>query len=193
MSSTAPTRFDRAASKRAMLLDGLTFLYYQRQRPISCFELETETGFTREQVSEMLKGFRERGEVFIVGRGLYAPTVRHAAPRAISLTMLHDGSAKLEVGDDVLSLGPLEYRTLTRLVGGIASETAMLAAEGNTATKVSAMAASAHRNDELLRRMTELLAAVAPKGKSGRKPKSANQSGLHVHHGHADAPRQAYS
>lgn len=176
MTATTPsTRFDRAASKRAQLLETLTFLYHQRQRPISPIELEAETGFTKEQTVEILRVCRERGQVFIVGRGLYAPVVQHAPPRAISLTMLHDGSAKIEIGDELLSLGPLEYRTLTRLVGGIASETAMLAAEGNTATKLSAMAASAHRNDDLLKRMAELLATVAPKGKRGRLPKSASQ------------------
>ncbi|GAB3362675.1 MULTISPECIES: hypothetical protein [Giesbergeria] len=166
MTSTAtPIRFDRAASKRAQLLDALAFLYHQRQRPISPLELQAETGFTAETTNEILKAFRERGEVFTVGRGMYAPVVQHAPPRAVSLTMLHDGSAKLEVGDELLSLGPLEYRTLVRVVGGIASETAMLAAESNNSAKVSALAASVHRNDELIKRMADLLASVAPKGR----------------------------
>lgn len=173
--TTPPTKFSRSASKRAQLLEALAFLYNQRQRPISFFEIEVETGFNRAQVNDTLKNLRDSGQVSIVGRGLYTPVVQHAPPRAISLTMLHDGSAKLEVGDVLMELGPLEYRTLTRLVGGIASESAQLAAEGNTAGKLSALEAHVHRNEELLKRITELLAAVAPKGKSGRLPKSGSQ------------------
>lgn len=163
MTSTSPTRSSHAASKRAQLLDTLAYLYNKRQRPITPLELKLETGFTHDQTTETLKTCRERGEVFVVGRGLYAPVVQHAAPRAISLTMLHDGSAKLEVGDELLSLGPLEYRTLVRVVGGIASETAMLAAQSNTAAKVAVLQAGVQRNDELLRRMADLLASVATK------------------------------
>lgn len=179
-STTAAIRFDRAASKRAQLLDTLAFLYHSRQRPIAALELEAETGLTRGQISEALKVCREHGEVFIVGRGLYAPVVQHAAPRAISLTMLADGSAKLEVGDCLMELGPLEYRTLTRLVGGIASEAAQLAAESNAAGKLSMLSAKAAQTEDLLKRMAELLAAVAPVPRVVRPPKDGYQQKAHL-------------
>lgn len=56
-----PTRFSRSASKRAQLLEALAFLYNQRQRPISFFEIEVETGFSRAQVNDVLKGLRDSG------------------------------------------------------------------------------------------------------------------------------------
>ena len=45
------------------------------------------------------------------------PAVKHTPARPMSKTVIPDGSVKLEIGDDILTLTPREDRMLANLMG----------------------------------------------------------------------------
>lgn len=51
-----------------------------------------------------------------VERGVYVPVIQHPVSRIMSKMVLPDGTIKIEIGDDVLTLTPKEARTLGNLV-----------------------------------------------------------------------------
>lgn len=58
------------------------------------------------------------GQVRRVQRGVYVPMEQHKPSRAITRTLLPDGSTVLEVGDEVLQLTPRESRVIGELMAG---------------------------------------------------------------------------
>ena len=71
-------------------------------------------------VDEQLRALHKAGQVTRVLRGHYEPALVFDPPRPISKTVLSDGSAKIEVGDEVLLLTPAEDRALGQLMTGAA-------------------------------------------------------------------------
>ena len=71
-------------------------------------------------VDEQLRALHKAGQVVRVLRGHYEPALVFDPPRPISKTVLSDGSAKIEVGDEVLLLTPAEDRALGQLMTGAA-------------------------------------------------------------------------
>lgn len=71
-------------------------------------------------VDEQLRALHKAGQVTRVLRGHYEPALVFDPPRPISKTVLSDGSAKIEVGDEVLLLTPAEDRALGQVMVGSA-------------------------------------------------------------------------
>lgn len=55
-------------------------------------------------------------KIMRVERGVYVPVIQHPVSRIMSKMVLPDGTVKIEIGDDVLTLTPKEARTLGNLV-----------------------------------------------------------------------------
>ena len=62
------------------------------------------TGLPLTTVDDRLATLVDRGDITRIGRGVFVPAVRHPPARPISKTVLPDGSVKLEIGDEVLTL-----------------------------------------------------------------------------------------
>lgn len=55
-------------------------------------------------------------KIMRVERGVYIPVIQHPVSRIMSKMVLPDGTVKIEIGDEVLTLTPKEARTLGNLV-----------------------------------------------------------------------------
>ena len=71
-------------------------------------------------VDEQLRALHKAGQVVRVLRGHYEPALAFDPPRPVSKTILADGSVKIEIGDEVLTLSPAEDRALGSVMVGSA-------------------------------------------------------------------------
>lgn len=103
---------------------------------------ETLADFTGRKlaiIDEALRTLVNEEKVARVQRGVYVPVVQHPVARVVSMTMLPDGTVKLEIGDDhVLTLTPKEARTVGVALGGIAAQAASIEAGHQAALMASA-------------------------------------------------------
>lgn len=97
------------------------------------------TGLALTTVDDRLATLVDRGDITRIGRGVFVPAVRHPPARPISKTVLPDGSVKLEIGDDVLTLTPREDRILAKLQAGVAVELAAIDSGKEIAVLVASM------------------------------------------------------
>lgn len=77
------------------------------------------TGLKLTIVDDTLKRMTSDGRLKRVERGVYVPVPPPKEDRSITNTMLPDGTCKIEIGEDVLSLSLREARHLAMLIGGI--------------------------------------------------------------------------
>lgn len=104
------------------------------------------------------------GLVLRVRRGIYAPAEVHAAARVISKTILPDGTVKIDIGDDVITLTPKEDRMLAAMLAGVVMQAVGIEQGRNSAM----IAADLSLQVKTLRR--ELCAMrSALRGKSGEQ------------------------
>ena len=78
------------------------------------------TGLKLTIVDDRLRALADEGRVKRVLRGVYVPVEVHPPARSISKTVLDDGTVKIEIGNDVLTLTPREDRALAMLQAGAA-------------------------------------------------------------------------
>lgn len=104
-------------SSRVRVLEAIQEMHSQ-DLPITTPSLMRVTGLRHVTVSDCLKALRERGKIWSPERGIYRPVLKHPPARAVSRTSLPDGTVKLEVGDDVLTLTPRESRMVAEVMGG---------------------------------------------------------------------------
>lgn len=64
------------------------------------------------KIDDRISTLIDNDMVIRVQRGVYVPTIRHPPARLMSKTVLPDGTVKIDIGDDVLTLTPKEARTL---------------------------------------------------------------------------------
>lgn len=76
------------------------------------------TGLKLSIVDDRVKVLIDDGLLVRIERGVYLPVCQHAPARVISKTVLTDGSVKIDIGDDVLSLTPREAMILGKLLLG---------------------------------------------------------------------------
>ena len=69
-------------------------------------------------ISDRLSYLVDSGLVYRVQRGVYMPAHHHRPARIISKSVLPDGTVKIEIGDEVLTLTPREDRALAMLQVG---------------------------------------------------------------------------
>lgn len=104
-------------SSRVLVLEAVQELYCQ-EISITTSMLMRVTGLRHVTVADCIKALKERGEIWSPARGVYLPVMKHPPARAVSRTALPDGTVKLEVGDDVLTLTPRESRMVAEAMGG---------------------------------------------------------------------------
>jgi hypothetical protein len=80
------------------------------------------TGLKLSVIDDRLAYLVDNGKILRVQRGVFVPAPVHHPARYISKTLLPDGTVKIEIGDDVLTLTPREDRALARLMVGAAQE-----------------------------------------------------------------------
>lgn len=107
-------------SSRVRVLEAVVELYDQEQ-PVTPSALVRATGLKMVTIVDCIKDLRDRGEIWAPERGVYRPVIKHPPTRAVSRTTLPDGTVKLEVGDEVLTLTPRESRAVAEAMGGSAA------------------------------------------------------------------------
>lgn len=76
------------------------------------------TGLKLSIVDDRLRALMDDEKIRRVLRGVYVPVEVHPPARSISKTVLTDGTVKIEIGDEVLTLTPREDRALAMLQAG---------------------------------------------------------------------------
>lgn len=103
------------ATRKEIILDTIIDLHNQEQI-VTRQLLAQVLGFKSNTITNNLLTLMEQGYIYRVERGIYAPTDQHAPARVISKIVLSDGTVKLDIGDDVLTLTPKEARILGSLM-----------------------------------------------------------------------------
>ena len=112
------------------------------------------TGLKLSVVDDRLRALVDDGKLKRVLRGIYEVVEQYPPARAISKTILSDGSVKLEIGDELLTLTPSEDRALALLQAGAAAQVAAIEtgrAHLFLATELTAKVEAARRDIEELR------------------------------------------
>lgn len=78
-------------------------------------------------------------------RGVYVPVEQHPPARPMGKTVLPDGTVKIEIGDEVLTLTPKEDRALALLQAGAATHAAAIETGRQTSMLVTEFAARIQR------------------------------------------------
>lgn len=82
---------------------------------------------TLSTIDDRLQHLTDTGELVRMIKGVYRVAVKHPPARLISLMHLPDGTAKLEIGDDmVVTLTPAEERRIGMLTMGAAMQLASI-------------------------------------------------------------------
>lgn len=112
------------------------------------------TGLKLSVVDDRLRALVDDGKLKRLLRGIYEVVEQYPPARAISKTILSDGSVKLEIGDELLTLTPSEDRALALLQAGAAAQVAAIEtgrAHLFLATELTAKVEAARRDIEELR------------------------------------------
>lgn len=99
---------------------------YDLGAPITRDALVRQTGLKTVTVDEALKSLKREDKIISIERGLYEPAEVPEQSEAVSVTILPRGYAKIEKGDQVMSLTPGEWRMLAPLAAGSAAQAAVV-------------------------------------------------------------------
>lgn len=91
---------------------------HNKETPASRTTIAKLTGIKQTAVDECLKRLADDELIYRLCSGVYAPVVQHPPQRTIYKTMLPDGTVKLDIGDDVITLTPAEARKVGSLMIG---------------------------------------------------------------------------
>ena len=104
------------------------------------------TGLKLTVVDDRLGALVDDEKIKRVLRGVYVPVEQHPPARRISRTVLPDGTAMIEIGDDVVvHLTPKEDRALAQLQSGAATQAIAIESARQTSILVAEMAAKLQR------------------------------------------------
>lgn len=91
---------------------------YAQHQVVTRETLATATGYKLHIIDDHLGRLVEQGRASRVRAGVYVPVVEWGEPRAVTVTHLHGGLSKIEIGDEILQLHPAERRMLASLLVG---------------------------------------------------------------------------
>lgn len=114
-------------SSTQIILEAVQDLHNQEQI-VTRETLHGLTGLKLSVIDDRVGALIDDGLVIRVQRGVFMPAETHPPARAISKTLLPDGTVKIDIGDDVLTLTPREDRMMARLFAGVVMETAAIEA-----------------------------------------------------------------
>lgn len=110
-------------SHRQRVLEAVHGLHNLGVRGITTAHITSQTGLTRQQVSDAVKDLRGCNDIVSPRKGEYEPVFQHAPSEAVSVTVLPDGARKIEKGDQVMTLTPYEWTyLLAPLAAGSAAQ-----------------------------------------------------------------------
>ena len=119
-------------------------------------------------IDEALRTLVNEERVARVQRGVYVPVVQHPEARLVSLTVLPDGTVKLEIGDDhVLTLTPREARSVGVTLGGYAAQAAFIEAGHQAALMASAFNNRLNKLERLIQDAMSASEGVVSEGPTG--------------------------
>lgn len=104
---------------KQQILDAIHDLHNAEQM-VTREALQEVTGLKLTIVDDRTRVLVDEGMVIRKGRGVFVPAVQHPPARPISKTLMPDGTVKIEIGDDVLTLTPREDRLLASVQAGAA-------------------------------------------------------------------------
>lgn len=153
-------------SKRSnadIILEAIQDLHAQDQ-VVTRSALEEATGLTRQIIDDRVGHLIDVGLVIRVERGVYVPAAQHPPARIISKMVLPDGTAKIEIGDIVLTLTPREDRALGALMAGAGHQFAAIGLGRLLEGEVAALSAEVRRLSRELAKVIDERATVARRG-----------------------------
>ncbi|QRY31188.1 hypothetical protein JVX96_24410 [Variovorax sp. PDNC026] len=115
-----------------VILEAVQDLHAQEQ-VVTRETLAELTGLKLTTIDDRLGVLVDEGDIARVQRGVFVPVVRHAPARPMSKTVMPDGTVKIEIGDEVLTLTPREDRALANLMAGAAAQAVAIETGRNTA------------------------------------------------------------
>lgn len=124
---------------------------HNKETPASRTTIAQLTGIKQTAVDECLKRLADDELIYRLCSGVYAPVVQHPPQRTIYKTMLPDGTVKLDIGDDVITLTPAEARKVGSLMIGEGMEYGNIALSARFAEQNHAM----HNRIKALENMIE--------------------------------------
>lgn len=113
-------------SKKQQVLEAVNDLH-NKELPASRTTISELLGIKQTVVDDCLKTLADDELIYRVCSGVYAPVIQHPPARQIWKAVLPDGTVKLDIGDDVLTLTPKEARILGGLFLAEATEYGSLA------------------------------------------------------------------
>lgn len=116
-----------AATSTERVYEAIVELHNQQQ-DATRYSVQTLTGMPLGRVDDRIKALVTQERIKRGLKGRYMPVEIHPPPRAISKTLMPDGTVKIEIGDDVLTLTPSEDRALSMLMAGAATQVAQIQA-----------------------------------------------------------------
>ncbi|WP_313080481.1 hypothetical protein [Pulveribacter sp.] len=99
------------------------------------------TGLKLTVVDDRLGALVDDDKIKRVLRGVYVPVERHPPARPIAKMVLPDGTVKIEIGDEVLTLTPREDRALALVQSGAATQAIAIESGRQQALVMAEMAA----------------------------------------------------
>lgn len=103
------------------ILEAIEDLHNQEQI-VTRETLASSTGLKLSIIDDRLSYLVDNGQIIRVQRGVFIPAARHRPSRIMSKTVLPDGTVKIDIGDDVLTLTPREARNLGNMMVGEAMQ-----------------------------------------------------------------------
>lgn len=135
---------------KQQILDAIVDLHNAEQM-VTREALQEVTGLKLTIIDDRVAVLVDEGSVLRKGRGVFEPAAKHPPARPISKTQMPDGTVKIEIGDDVLTLTPREDRILAKLQAGVAVELAAIDSGKEVAVLVASMRTRIGRLEAQLR------------------------------------------
>ena len=131
-------------SSSALVLEAIQDLHSQEQI-VTRETLSELTGLKLTVIDDRLGVLADDGAILRVQRGVYVPAPHHPPARPMSKTVIPDGTVKIEIGDEVLTLTPREDRMLANLQAGAAAQAAAIETGRNAALMAAELGAEIKR------------------------------------------------
>lgn len=147
-------------SSTQIILEAVQDLHAQEQI-VTRETLNALTGLKLSVIDDRVGALIDDGLVVRVQRGVYVPAETHPPARVISKMLLPDGTVKIDIGDQVLTLTPKEDRMLAALQAGVVMQTAAIEVGHQSALVAGDMGLRLNRLERLLVRMADLQDADA--------------------------------
>lgn len=141
-------------SSTQIVLEALHDLHAQEQI-VTRETLANVTGLKLSVIDDRIGALIDDELAVRVQRGVYVPAETHPPARVISKTVLPDGTVKIDIGDQVLTLTPKEDRMLAALQAGVVMQTAAIEVGHQSAMMAGDMNGRLNRLERMLARMAE--------------------------------------